>query len=398
MGDSRDGVTDFEDYYDLLGVDPDADEAAILRAYRQAVKEYHPDRREAATLDTDTAAAVFKHLSTARSILTVHARRAEYDRLGHRTYLLRHDGDEEAVSPGASDHDPEETTTEDGRGAWYAATTPAPERVTEEPAATGVAAGSVVEGSDLGVADLLGSGPLETAWRRFLAVWLLRTLALGGGVAAAVTLTSPAVAAGVVLAVVALSGLVAVVSTPVAADPVTPPASASVGLLAPAAADRWLRVGRRSLALACLLVAVVVLTAPRPVATLGPVVPLEWVPEGALGAPKLRTLVSDGLTALFCGCLAVGVAGTVGGASARAWLARHGGHRRRRPWLVDCLAVSGTLSVVLGVAVAPATPTLAPDLGVWSAGVYWVFAGVVGLLALSVASDHSAVRTSAATA
>ncbi|MUV90811.1 DnaJ domain-containing protein, partial [Halapricum sp. CBA1109] len=195
MGDASEGVTDFEDYYDLLGVDPDADEAAILRAYRRAVKEYHPDRREAAALDTDTAAAVFKHLSAARSILTVPARRAEYDRLGHRTYLLRHDGDEEAVSPGASDDDPRETATEDGRGAWYAATTPAPETATEEPAAAGVAAGSVVEGSDLGVADLLGSDPLETAWRRFLAVWTVRILAVGGGIVAAVTLTSPAVAA-----------------------------------------------------------------------------------------------------------------------------------------------------------------------------------------------------------
>ncbi|MUV91126.1 hypothetical protein GJ629_15535 [Halapricum sp. CBA1109] len=108
--------------------------------------------------------------------------------------------------------------------------------------------------------------------------------------------------------------------------------------------------------------------------------------------------MSGGLTALLCSCLTVGVAGIVGGVSARAWLARHGGHRRRHPWVVDCLVVSGALAVLLGAVAGPVLPTLALGLGAWSPGVYWVFAGVAGLLTLSVASGHAAVRTSAATA
>ncbi|WP_197428680.1 hypothetical protein, partial [Halapricum sp. CBA1109] len=52
------------------------------------------------------------------------------------------------------------------------------------------------------------------------------------------------------------------------------------------AADRWLRTGRRALALVPLLLALAVLAAPRPVVTFGPVVPLAWLPDGALGAPS----------------------------------------------------------------------------------------------------------------
>ena len=31
------------DYYEVLGVDRNADEAAIKRAYRKLAKKYHPD-------------------------------------------------------------------------------------------------------------------------------------------------------------------------------------------------------------------------------------------------------------------------------------------------------------------------------------------------------------------
>ena len=35
---------EFRDYYSDLGVPPDADEAAIKRAYRKLAREHHPDR------------------------------------------------------------------------------------------------------------------------------------------------------------------------------------------------------------------------------------------------------------------------------------------------------------------------------------------------------------------
>ena len=36
-------MADKRDYYEVLGVDKSADEAAIKKAYRQLAKKYHPD-------------------------------------------------------------------------------------------------------------------------------------------------------------------------------------------------------------------------------------------------------------------------------------------------------------------------------------------------------------------
>mgnify|MGYP002356867153 CR=1 FL=1 len=33
----------FKDYYEVLGVSPDADEKAIKSAYRRLARKYHPD-------------------------------------------------------------------------------------------------------------------------------------------------------------------------------------------------------------------------------------------------------------------------------------------------------------------------------------------------------------------
>ena len=35
---------DFKDYYDILGVDPDADKTAIKKAYRRLTNQHHPDK------------------------------------------------------------------------------------------------------------------------------------------------------------------------------------------------------------------------------------------------------------------------------------------------------------------------------------------------------------------
>ena len=36
-------VMEFKDYYQILGVDPDADDKAIKTAYRRLARKYHPD-------------------------------------------------------------------------------------------------------------------------------------------------------------------------------------------------------------------------------------------------------------------------------------------------------------------------------------------------------------------
>ena len=63
-----------QDYYDLLGVQRGADEAAIKAAYRRLAKECHPDKNADAS-----AAAAFKRLVEAYSVLSDAKNRALYD-------------------------------------------------------------------------------------------------------------------------------------------------------------------------------------------------------------------------------------------------------------------------------------------------------------------------------
>jgi len=72
-------------FYGVLGVGPDADEGEIRRAYRQRVKDHHPD----VSADPD-ASERFKRLTTARETLTDRTERARYDRLGHEAYVAAH--------------------------------------------------------------------------------------------------------------------------------------------------------------------------------------------------------------------------------------------------------------------------------------------------------------------
>lgn len=89
-----------ETFYAALGLDAGADEAAIRRAYRERVKEFHPD-----VSDDPAAPREFKRLTTARDVLVDEQERATYDRLGHATYVRRHlDGNGWEVGDAASDH------------------------------------------------------------------------------------------------------------------------------------------------------------------------------------------------------------------------------------------------------------------------------------------------------
>jgi len=67
------------DYYDVLGVERDADEDAIKRAYRKLAFKYHPDHNP----DDPDAEAHFKEAAEAYEILRDPQKRARYDRFGH---------------------------------------------------------------------------------------------------------------------------------------------------------------------------------------------------------------------------------------------------------------------------------------------------------------------------
>ena len=66
------------DYYDILGVPKDADEAEIKRAFRRLAQRHHPD------IDTgDGAEERFKELNEAYRVLSDRQRRTAYDMFGH---------------------------------------------------------------------------------------------------------------------------------------------------------------------------------------------------------------------------------------------------------------------------------------------------------------------------
>jgi molecular chaperone DnaJ len=67
------------DYYDVLGVDSDASQEEIKKAYRKKAMEYHPDRNP----DDPEAEKKFKEASEAYDVLSDPDTRQRYDRYGH---------------------------------------------------------------------------------------------------------------------------------------------------------------------------------------------------------------------------------------------------------------------------------------------------------------------------
>lgn len=70
------------DYYEVLGVDRNADEAAIKKAYRVLAKKYHPDMNPG----DKEAEKKFKEASEAYAILSDADKRRQYDQFGHAAF------------------------------------------------------------------------------------------------------------------------------------------------------------------------------------------------------------------------------------------------------------------------------------------------------------------------
>ncbi len=70
------------DYYEVLGVDKNADEAAIKKAYRALAKKYHPDANPG---DTE-AEKKFKEASEAYAVLSDPEKKRQYDQFGHAAF------------------------------------------------------------------------------------------------------------------------------------------------------------------------------------------------------------------------------------------------------------------------------------------------------------------------
>lgn len=70
------------DYYEVLGVDKNADDAALKKAYRALAKKYHPDVNPG---DAE-AEKKFKEASEAYAVLSDADKRRQYDQFGHAAF------------------------------------------------------------------------------------------------------------------------------------------------------------------------------------------------------------------------------------------------------------------------------------------------------------------------
>ena len=70
------------DYYEVLGVDKNADDAALKKAYRALAKKYHPDMNPG----DKEAEKKFKEASEAYAVLSDPEKRKQYDQFGHAAF------------------------------------------------------------------------------------------------------------------------------------------------------------------------------------------------------------------------------------------------------------------------------------------------------------------------
>lgn len=70
------------DYYEVLGIDRNADSNAIKKAYRKLAKKYHPDSNDG----NSAAEQKFKEITEAYTVLSDPEKRKMYDQFGHAAF------------------------------------------------------------------------------------------------------------------------------------------------------------------------------------------------------------------------------------------------------------------------------------------------------------------------
>jgi curved DNA-binding protein len=79
-------MTAKRDYYKVLGVERDASEGEIKKAYRKLAMQYHPDRNQA----NKEAEEKFKEVNEAYAVLSDKKKRQEYNSFGHTGFHRRY--------------------------------------------------------------------------------------------------------------------------------------------------------------------------------------------------------------------------------------------------------------------------------------------------------------------
>ena len=75
------------DYYEVLGIDKNAGESDIKKAYRKAAMKYHPDKfANASEAEKKDAEEKFKEVNEAYQILSDSQKKQQYDQFGHAAF------------------------------------------------------------------------------------------------------------------------------------------------------------------------------------------------------------------------------------------------------------------------------------------------------------------------
>jgi curved DNA-binding protein len=89
-------MMEYKDYYQILGVDKNASEKDIKRAYRKLARQYHPDKNP----DNKAAEERFKEINEAYEVLGDADNRSKYDQLGRSYHRFQQMGG----APGGFDY------------------------------------------------------------------------------------------------------------------------------------------------------------------------------------------------------------------------------------------------------------------------------------------------------
>ena len=75
------------DYYEVLGVDKNASEDDIKKAFKKAAMKYHPDRfANASDAEKKDAEEKFKEINEAYQVLSDAQKKQQYDQFGHAAF------------------------------------------------------------------------------------------------------------------------------------------------------------------------------------------------------------------------------------------------------------------------------------------------------------------------